>query len=136
MPKAGDVYFHKSFPYEDGTIGQKLLLVLNDSEDCSLCLVLKTTSQSRRYTKAVMGCNPEYGVYFIPKEWQGFSLPTYIQLRPVFEINLSNFIKNGIEGNIIYKFSLDKKCYELLIKCLMNHFKDDVSEYHWKLICK
>jgi hypothetical protein len=57
MPKTGQILFHKNFVYEDGSKGEKLFIVLNNCGDKEDCLVLKTTSQDRRYQDVQTGCN-------------------------------------------------------------------------------
>ena len=49
MPGPGTILHYKDFRFEDGTTGDKYFIVLNKTEIDSDCLVLKTTSQEKRY---------------------------------------------------------------------------------------
>jgi len=136
MPKPGDVYFHSQFKYQNGSIGRKLLIVLNKKERKSLCLSLKTTSQNERYKGAQKGCNPDKKVFFIPKEWQRFDVPTYVQLVPIYPIQLEELIRLGMYKVIEYKFTLTDDCLKQLLNCLKKHFRKDISDYFYQLIFK
>lgn len=136
MPQPGEVYFHSRFQYEDGTTGTKLIVVLNQQGEESLCLILKTTSQPARYKNAQKGCNPTLEVFYIPANWQGFDLPTYIQLLPIFPLTLQEFIRNGIHDIIQYKFTLTEDCFRQLLNCLKKYFREYISNYFYDLIFK
>ncbi len=105
MPKAGDILLYKDFKFEDGTSKDKLFVVLSDIQNVTVCLMLKTTSQTKRYANAKEGCNPILKVFFIPLDWKiGFPKDTYVQLPQIIQLN-----------------------------CL-KQFKDDIAEVHWKMI--
>ncbi len=78
MPNPGDVYFYSNFKFSDGEYGSKLIIILNKTENETLCLALKTTSKEHRYKGAIKGCNPHLRVFFIPQDWQRFDLDTYV----------------------------------------------------------
>jgi hypothetical protein len=80
MPQPGDIICYKDFQFEDGTKREKLFVVLNAADGDTPCLVLKTTSQEKRYYNSQQGCNPDKKVFFVPTSWQAcFSKDTYIQ---------------------------------------------------------
>jgi hypothetical protein len=134
MPQPGQILCYKDFEFEDHTKKQKLLVVLNDTDRDALCLVLKTTSQSRHYRRAHKGCNPRKKVFFIPMTWeQCFNVNTYIQLPQIFEIPVDKLLAGEISGTIYVTSSLSVECFKSLKDCL-KQFEDDISEQHWKLI--
>jgi len=134
MPQPGQILCHKDFEFEDHTKKQKLLVVLNDTDTDSLCLVLKTTSQSRHYQGVDRGCNPQEKVFFVPMTWeQCFKVDTYIQLPQIFEIPIDRLLAGEISSKIYVSSSLSVECFKLLKDCL-KQFKDDISEQHRKLI--
>ena len=136
MPQPGQILWHKDFEFEDGSKKDKYLVVLNDSDRDSVCLVLKTTSQSRYYKGVEKGCNPQKKVFFVPIGWeQCFKVDTYIQLPEIFEIPTEKLLAGDISGKIRVTSSLTIKCFKLLKNCL-KQFKDDISAQHWKLIFK
>ena len=136
MPYPGQVLCYKDFEFEDGSKKDKLLVVLNDSDRDSVCLVLKTTSQSKHYEGVVRGCNPEKKAFFVPTNWeQCFTLDTYIQLPQIFPITKDKLLAGDISRKIYTSTSLSIECFRLLKNCLKN-FRDDISLQHWKLIFK
>lgn len=136
MPHPGQILFYKDFEFEDHSEKGKLLVVLNDTDADSLCLVLKTTSQSRHYQDVDRGCNPHKKVFFVPRGWERcFKADTYIQLPQIFEIPADILLAGEISGKIYVSSSLTFDCSKLLKNCL-KQFKDDISPQHWKFIFK
>ena len=136
MPQPGQILFYKDYEFDDHSKRDKLFVVLNDADTDSVCLVLKTTSQSRHYEGAGKGCNPQKRVFFVPRGWeQCFKLNTYIQLPEIFQITTDELLVGDISGKIYVSSSLTVDCFKLLKNCL-KQFKDDISEQHWKLIFK
>jgi len=136
MPYPGQILCYKNFEFEDHSKKDKLFVVLNDSDRDSVCLVLKTTSQSRHYEGVQKGCNPQKKVFFIPTDWeQCFKLNTYIQLPQIIQITTDKLLVGDISGKIYISSSLSVECLKSLKNCL-KQFKEDISAQHWKLIFK
>jgi len=136
MPYPGQILFYKDFEFEDHSKKDKLFVVLNDADKDSVCLVLKTTSQSRRYEGVEKGCNPQKKVFFVPTDWeQCFKVDTYIQLPQIIPIPTDKLLVGDISGKIYVSSSLTVQCFKLLKNCL-KQFRDDISAQHWKLIFK
>jgi hypothetical protein len=136
MSYPGQILFYKDFEFEDHSKKDKLFVVLNDADRDSVCLVLKTTSQSRHYENVEKGCNPKKKVFFVPIGWQQcFKVDTYIQLPQIFEISTDRLLVGDISGKIYISSSLTPECFTLLKNCL-KQFKDGISIQHWKFIFK
>jgi len=136
MPQPGQILCYKDYEFEDGTKREKLFVVLNDVDMDSLCLVLKTTSQSRRYGSVGKGCNPPKKVFFVPTDWEHcFRVDTYIQLPQIILIPTDALLVGDISGKIYVSSSLTDECFKLLKGCL-RQFKDDISAEHRQLIFK
>ena len=137
MPQPGQILYYQDFEFpDDHSKKDKLLVILNDVDTDSLCLVLKTTSQSRRYEGVQKGCNPRERIFFVPLGWeQCFKVDTYIQLPQIFEILNEKLLAGDISRKIRVTSSLTVECFKLLKNCL-KQFKDDISTQHWKLIFK
>jgi hypothetical protein len=135
MSQPGQILYYQDFEFpDDHSKKDKLLVILNDADSNALCLVLKTTSQSRRYEGVQKGCNPQKKVFFVPLGWeQCFKVNTYIQLPQIFEIPTENILVGDISGKIRITSSLTANCFKLLKNCL-KQFKDDISARHWELI--
>jgi len=136
MPYPGQILCYKNFEFQDHSKKDKLLVVLNDADTDSVCLVLKTTSQSKHYKGVRKGCNPQERVFFVPTDWeQCFKLDTYIQLPEIFQITTDELLEGDISGRIYISSSLSAECFKLLKNCL-KQFREDISAQHWKLIFK
>jgi hypothetical protein len=136
MPQLGQILCYKNYEFKDHSKRDKLFVVLNDTDKDSVCLVLKTTSQSKRYQDVVKGCNPQKRVFFVPTGWeQCFKLDTFIQLPEIFEITTDELLVGEISGKIYVSSSLSVDCFSKLKNCL-RQFKEDISPKHWKFIFK
>lgn len=136
MPQPGQVLYYEDFRFENGSTGGKLFVILNVADINSPCLVLKTTSQSKRYEGVRKGCNPQKGVFFIPLDWQEcFPLDTYIQLPQIIEISTEELLQGTLSKRIRMANSLSDDCFIQLKNCL-KQFKEDISQQHWRLIFK
>ena len=136
MPQPGQILCYKDYEFDDHSKKEKLFVVLNDTDRNSVCLVLKTTSKSRRYEGVGKGCNPRKKVFFVPTGWeQCFTLDTYIQLPEITEIATETLLVGEISRKIYVSSSLSIECFKLLKNCL-KQFKEDISPQHWELIFK
>ena len=136
MPQPGQILCYKDYEFEDHSKRDKLFVVLNDTDRNSVCLVLKTTSQSKRYKDVGKGCNPLRKVFFVPTDWeQCFKLDTYIQLPEIIQITTDELLVGDISGRVYISSSLSVECFRLLKNCL-KQFKQDLSQQNWNLIFK
>lgn len=134
MPQPGEILFYREYEFEDGSTGSKLFVVLNAQDVSSPCLVLKTTSQSKRYQGVVQGCNQRRNVFFAPSSWQScFDRDTYIQLPQILEISTTDLLNGSFCNNISVVSSLSSQCFLLLKQCL-KQFRDDISGHHFRII--
>ncbi len=135
-PYPGQILSYKDFEFEDHSKRDKLFVVLNDTERDSVCLVLKTTSQSRHYGNVEKGCNPKKKVFLVPTGWeQCFKVDTYIQLPQIIAITTDELLVGDISRKIFVSSSLTVQCLKLLKNCL-KQFREDISDQHWNLIFK
>ena len=136
MPQPGQILFYKDYEFDDHSKKDKLFVVLNDTDRNSVCLVLKTTSQSKRYKGVGKGCNPQRKVFFVPTDWeQCFQLDTYIQLPQIIQITTEELLVGDISGRIYVSSSLSVEGFKLLKNCL-KQFERDISQRNWELIFK
>jgi hypothetical protein len=137
MPNPGDVFIYRQYSFEDGSQKDKLFVVLNASDSEKPCIVLKTTSKSKRYQGCGKGCNTDRKCFFAPCSWQTcFKVDTYIQLPQMFQIPVTELLKGGLAGRIEFlPTPLTRDSFAQLKSCLAG-FKDDISQSHWDLIYK
>jgi len=132
MPGLGDILSYKDYEFEDGSKQNKFFIVLSDSP---CCLVLKTTSQTKRYQHINDGCNQQKRVFSIPIEpKEFFDLPTFVQLPKLEEFTSKQLLQGSFHKQItIINLPLSSQCVQKLLKCL-RHFRDDISLKHWKVL--
>ena len=134
MPQPGEILYYQDYVFEDSSEADKLFVVLNIADISSPCLVLKTTSQSKRYVGVRQGCNPIERVFFVPTDWEHcFKFDTYIQLPQIIEISTLELLQGALSHRIRMVNSLSPNCFAQLKTCLRK-FKEDISMQHWKLI--
>jgi hypothetical protein len=136
MPQPGDIFIFKQYTFEDGGQRDKWFVVLNSSDLERPCIVLKTTSSSKRYQGCIKGCNRHLRCFFAPMIWQTcFKVDTYIQLPQIFEFPASALLRDSLAGRIEFISPLTLDCFAQLKSCLAG-YKDDISPVHWSLIYK
>ena len=134
MPQPGEIFCYKNYQFEDGSGNDKLFVILNTVDSNTPCLVLKTTSQSKRYAGVRQGCNSPKGVFFVPTDWERcFKFDTYIQLPQIIEISAEELLRGTLSKRISMISSLSANCLTQLKNCL-KQFKEDISPQHWRLI--
>lgn len=134
MPEPGEIIVYKDYEFEDGSKRDKLFVILSKLSVTSPCLVLKTTSQSKRYGGVKQGCNPQKKIFFVPVTWVScFKSDTYIQLPQVIEISAEEYLNSHFSKKINIVSSLPPDCFAQLKTCL-KQFKSDISPQHWSLI--
>jgi hypothetical protein len=135
--EAGDILFHSSFKFNDGTTGRKLLIVLNtpDFKKNEPYLVIKTTSQLKG-KQMVPGCIAAWRIFYIPPaEGVFFKDPTLLQLDDIYEMDATTVLKNGLQKNLELMGKLSTQIFGQLRNCI-KQIKEDISEKHYKLIFK
>jgi len=136
MPQPGEILFYTDYVFEDGSKGDKLFVVLNVADINVPCLILKTTSQAKRYEGVGKGCNPKKKVFFVPRDWENcFERDAYIQLPEIIPMSTEELLKGVFSKNIRLVNSLSADCFAQLKNCL-KQFNRDISTQHWKLIFK
>jgi len=134
VSQPGQVLLYKNYQFEDGSVKDKLFVVMYVADITSPCLLLKTTSQSRRYMGCQEGCDQQKKALFIPSNrGECFPRDTYIQLPEIFEIPAAEIFAGTLSGSMDLKNALSVDCFKRLKSCLKK-FREDISLQHWKLI--
>ncbi|MCB1144055.1 MAG: hypothetical protein KDK54_17530 [Leptospiraceae bacterium] len=113
MPLVGEIFFDKGFVFSDGDVGQKLFVVIYANPSLDLYLVLKTTSQQKRYpTVNSIGCHSKKLVYFLPSTiYKSLDRDTFIQLGEIF-----SYIPI-LRNNCVFLFTV---CSHFIADLIMN----------------
>ena len=132
----GAVFHHTQFQFHDGAIGDKYFVVLNEPVGEEPHVVAKTTSQlkDRTYNK---GCNPKPGIFYVPGGVEkAFPVDTLIQLTDLYEFSSQEILKGHLtDKTISFRENLSALAVSQLVNCV-KALKDDISEYHFKLITR
>jgi len=132
----GAVFHHTQFEFHDGAIGDKYFVVMNEPASDQPYIVAKTTSQlkDRTFSK---GCNPKPGVFFIPQGTEkAFPADTLIQLTDLYEFSSEEILKAHLKDKTIsFREDLSALTVSQLVNCI-RQLKEDISEYHFKLITR
>ncbi len=129
----GSVYFDRQFKFQDGKIGEKLFILLNDGSVGFYIVVLLTSKQHRKGKRS--GCQPsDFPLnFFIPKGMCELSKDSWVLL--------DNFYAYDSNFNEMYalkksgRLSLSCNLPESLIKQLLNCAKNSLDlEIKWEEI--
>ncbi|MDP8240482.1 MAG: hypothetical protein P9X24_15430 [Candidatus Hatepunaea meridiana] len=106
----------------------KLFIVLHPEP----CLVLKTTSQDRRYLGARPGCRQDLKTLMISGgQESSFPLDTYVQLPQIITLPKENLDVRIQDGRIVASRKLSDACFRLVKLCL-KQFKRDIAPAYWQ----
>ena len=133
---AGDILLHSHFKYEDGTVGGKLLVILNspDTAKNEPYLFVKTTSRLKG-KQLTPGCIAAWGIFYIPPHKDFFDDHTVLDLRDIREIDPTSLVKDHFDGSVNKVNQLSFLTISQLKNCL-KQIKEDISEKHYTLIFK
>ena len=136
MPAPAEVLCHDRFQFSNGTFGKKLIVVLNNPKSRDPCIVVKTTSQSRRYQGIKSGCNPEKRVFYLPDTGKEVIRgDTYIQLEETFELSVPEMTASVLRQELRSIGQLSALTLAQIKNCLKK-FREDISDKHYKMIFK
>lgn len=131
MHRQGQILQCKDFKFKNGSVANKLFVVLDTSGTDSSCLVIITTSNQTRYAYAHPGCNSLKSCFYIMTECdQDFNEDTYVQLPRIFEFDVDALLS---EKQLSFIGHISDACFANLKKCLRK-FKNDISLQHWAKI--
>lgn len=133
MPEPGEVLCDDQFQFSDGTKGKKLFIVLNNAGVGEPCLVVKTTSQVRRYTNTQVGCNPQKKVFYVITSAGVFTQNTFIQLDEIFPYHPDELLTGYWQKRIKQVSKLPDLILRQLKNCLKK-LKQDIPEKYYRMI--
>jgi hypothetical protein len=130
----GSILFHRKFRFENGEIGEKLLILLNNPDPTQEpYLICRVTSQGKNKSKK-FGCQEQKSLFFLPAKEDFFVKDTWVQLYEIYSFEPAGLISDHLAGHLEIKGNLK----ELTIRQLMNCIKkcQDISEIDKALILK
>jgi hypothetical protein len=134
MPQPGEVFVFRQFEFEDGSRRDKWFVALNASDSETPCLVLKTTSQPKRYQGCIEGCNHDRRCFYAPIGWnECFEADTYVQLPQILPFGADELLRAGFAANLDFKGRLTQRRFAQLLQCLAG-FRDQIAPVHRRMI--
>ena len=122
----GSILYDQQFVFRDKTIGNKLLIVLNDSSSSVYVIVKTTSKQKHKNKKSWCQANDKPPNFFLPKGSCWFDIDTWIELNEFFEIDLNSILNKKLKGILRHCDSLPKDILKDLLICAINC--DDITE--------
>ena len=136
MPSLGEILCHESFQFSDGARGKKLVVVLNAPDPHDPCIVVKTTSKSKRYSGVQPGCNVNKKVFFLPDNGKEILRgDSYIQLEETFELSCNDMMVSVLKKELSSIGRLSDLTVRQVKNCLKK-LRLDISQRHYDLIFK
>jgi hypothetical protein len=122
----GSILHDTQFRFSDGTLGNKLLIVLNDGQDGSY-IFIKTTSKQKRKNKTP-GCQRRDRPpnFFLPKGSCWFDLDTWAELSEFFEADLNSLLKKQLAKTLLHRDILPDGIVKDLLACAVSC--DDITK--------
>ena len=123
--KIGSIWFHENFPFEDGSKGQKLIVIVSQKNDTHL--ICKTTSRKNNYRQREEGCFANKGYYMIPENKDWFTKDTWIQFDIIYRFKITE-----ISEHITRKGNLKSSRHNLKDHdtfCTSYHFHNDKGHF-------
>ena len=129
--KRGEVISRKDFKFSNGSITEKLLIVLNEAGPNRPHLLLFTTSKKWR-RKDIPGCHSKDNYYVIPKDTDWFNSMTWVLFDLIIEYDFSKELQEHFQGKLITETILRENTIRSIINCLK--LSEDVSPYQLSLL--
>lgn len=124
----GTVLFDEKFIFADGQEGRKIIIALNDGQHYPY-IVVKTTSQGRRYNIEAFCQNQDYFPnFYLPRGCCHLQKDTWIQLDEYFEYDRAFILNGQIEGKITRQAVIPSEIFKKLIICAIE--SDDITGEH------
>ncbi len=134
----GTILFHTRFQFRNGTIGEKLLVVLNTPKSDEPYLLIRATSQvekwSSYYKQTIQrGCNYRLLLFFItPEDKTFFEKPTLLQFDEIYPLTREQLLSDKFNGVLEAKGQLSENKFNEIMNCV-KAMKDDIEERYFKM---
>ncbi len=135
----GTILFHTRFQFRNGTIGEKLLVVLNTPKSDEPYLLIRTTSQIERWSSYYKqhiqrGCNYRLLLFYItPEDNTFFEKPTLLQFDEIYPLTREQLLSDKFNGVLEAKGELSESKFNEIMNCA-KAMKDDIEERYFKML--
>ena len=121
----GTVLSDTHFPFQDGSYGKKILIVLNDGSNYPFIVVRTTSQQKNRGT--IFGCQNKdrFPNFFLPQHSCVLHKDTWVQLEDFREFSTAMLFKKSFDGEVVQIAKLPPEITILLLQCAIE--SDDIT---------
>ena len=132
--KAGEIYFCPLFPFKNGEVGAKFLVLLNTPQKNEPFIFCKTTSQ-QKYKQLTEYCQPDYNLFLLLANKDFFTKNTWLQFYELYEFTNSEFLDLHTNNKLEFKGKLKDLTMRQIINCIKK-CKRDIRKSYLTLILK
>lgn len=129
----GTIIIYENYRFNDGSIKDKLFIILNNSLDAHYLFTLKTTSQVKKQrlrinTTLDSGCNEIHKMYYLIKQKHEnmFDRDTIIHLDKVYKFRSHEIIHKKFKDECRIIGKLSNNILSDVLKCFKN-YQDDIE---------
>lgn len=115
--KRGTILFHSKFRFQNGQIGKKFLVILNNQKASDPFILAKTTSQDKNKSH-IPGCLTKENLFFIEGGKTWFEFDTWIQLYEPYVFSSAEVLKDHFEGDLEIKGELPEQKANEIKNCV------------------
>lgn len=127
----GTILHDQEFRYRDGETGRKYIVILNDGT-CGSYVVVKATSQGRRYSNTP-GCQlGTWACFFLDRGCCKLPKDTWVQLHEFYPFNAQEMLGLHFTGRMEVIDELTSGLTRDLQECALQ--SDDISEANAEII--
>lgn len=120
----GTILLDPEFRFKDGTQGKKLFILLTDNRSDKV-VVVKTTSNGKRYTRKQGYQEGRFPCFYLPDSSCDLDGDTWIQFNDFFEFNAGELLNKVMSGQIKRICRLPKNITTQVLQCATR--SDDIS---------
>ncbi len=131
---AGDIYFCPKFPFRDGEIGRKYLVLLNSPVNNDPYIFCRTTSQQKNKSLKEY-CQEDRLLFLLLAGKDFFPKNTWLQFYELYGFTVQEVHNLHLKNDLEYKDKLQDLTVRQIKNCIKK-CKDDIKIRHLKYIFK
>ena len=130
--KAGEIFFCPEFPFKDGEIGKKYLVLLNSPANKDPYIFCRTTSQQKRKILKE-DCQEDWLMFFLLSGKDVFPENTWLQFYELYAFTLEELLKLHTDNDLEYVAKLQDLTVRQIKNCI-KECKEDIKKSYLKYI--
>ena len=115
--QAGEIYYCPKFPFKDGEIGNKCLVLLNSPINNDRYVFCRTTSRQKNKTMKEY-CQEDRLFFFLRAGKGHFPENTWLQFYELYSFKIEKFLKLHTENGLEYRAKLKGLTVRQIKNCI------------------